>query len=61
MPSTTTKNLEITTADIRSLRTEAAAAGDLAQVKACDRAIDGSKRAIAECKRVILGARDAAA
>ena len=47
----------ITDADIRALRSEAAAAGDSKQVAVCDRALRGDKRARSECERVILDAR----
>lgn len=46
---------------IRSLRTSAGAAGDLAQVSICDRALDGDEAAIVECGNVIadaIGRRD---
>ena len=55
-----TMNTTITTANITTLRDEAAIAGDYAQVKVCERALNGSQRALAECKRVILSARRAA-
>lgn len=43
-------------AAIERLRTEAATAGDLAQVAICDRALDGDETARAECARVIRAA-----
>ena len=42
---------------IAALRSEAAAAGDLAQVAVCDRALDDELEAIGECARVIAAAR----
>jgi hypothetical protein len=53
--TTTTKT--VTTAQIRALRTEAAQAGDQAQVEICDRALDGDEAAVAECARVIAAAQ----
>ena len=53
-----TKTLNITDAQIETLRDEAAAAGDRAQVEICNRALNGSQRARRECARVI---REAAA
>ena len=50
----------MTTSEIRTLRTEAAAAGDQAMVEICDRAIDGDAAAIAECERVQAEAAAAA-
>lgn len=47
----------VTSETIAMLRTEAAAANDQAMVKVCDRALKGSKPAIAECARVISAAR----
>ncbi len=38
---------------IRTLRSEAASAGDSEQVAICDRALDGDQDALAECYRVI--------
>jgi hypothetical protein len=46
---------------IEQLRTEAGAAGDLAQVAICDRALAGDAEAIDECQRVIDEARAIAA
>lgn len=42
----------MTTSEIRTLKIEAAAAGDQAMVEICDRAIDGDAAALAECERV---------
>jgi len=42
-----------TAKNINDLRTEAASAGDMAQVKICDRALSGDTEAIEECARVI--------
>lgn len=39
---------------IRTLRSEAAEAGDLEQIAVCDRALAGDETALAECERVIL-------
>lgn len=47
----------VTLNDIRLLRDVAAIHGDCAQVRICERALNGSKRAIAECRRVIHAAR----
>ena len=47
----------ITERDIEALRDEAGAHGDLEQVKICERALAGSKRAWRECERVIADAR----
>lgn len=47
----------MTADDIRALRTEAAAAGDEAQVAICARALAGDADAIAECVRVRDDAR----
>lgn len=47
----------ITDEQIEALRAEAGAAGDLAQVAICDRAIDGDMQARAECARVIADAQ----
>lgn len=41
---------------IETLRSEAAAAGDMAQVEVCDAALRGDTDAIAECERVIADA-----
>ncbi len=49
---------DLTAAQIRALRDEAGVAGDLAQVRVCDRALAGDLDARDECARVI---RDAAA
>lgn len=49
--------MTVTVEQIESLRTEAAAAGDLEQVAICDRALAGDADAIAECERVIDAAR----
>jgi len=38
---------------IKTLRSEAAEAGDMAQVAICDRAVDGDREAILECARVM--------
>jgi hypothetical protein len=46
----------LTDADIRSLRTEAAAAGDNAQVELCDQALCGDMSARLECERVVVEA-----
>jgi hypothetical protein len=51
---TTTKN--ITTAQLITLCTEAAMAGDTKMVAICRRAIDGSQRAIAACVKAIRAA-----
>lgn len=50
----------ITDEQIATLRAEAGAAGDMAQVAICDRALRGSAAARAECARVIAAARVAA-
>ena len=50
---TLTTSATFTLADVHQLRSEAGAAGDEAMVKVCDRAIGGSKRARAECLKVI--------
>jgi len=47
----------ITNAQIAALATEAAAAGDTATVRACERALAGSARARAVCARIIRAAR----
>lgn len=49
---------EITDAQIKALRSEAASAGDTIQVEYCDDALRGDDDARSECARVI---RDAAA
>lgn len=41
---------------IEALSTEAASAGDMAQVAICDRALAGDAEAVAECARVIADA-----
>jgi hypothetical protein len=46
----------VTNQQIRTLRAEAAEAGDLAQVAICDRAMDGDDAAAVECARVIAEA-----
>ena len=46
----------ITTAQIRALSDEAGAHGDLEQVEVCERALNGSIKAIAKCVRVIRSA-----
>lgn len=46
----------ITDEQIDLLRAEAAAHGDLAQVRLCDRALDGDHTARLECARVIRDA-----
>ncbi len=48
-----TSEATVTTAQIKALRTEAAQAGDLAQVAVCDRAIEGDESAVAACTRAI--------
>lgn len=45
--------MTITDTDIRNLRTESGAAGDFEMVRICDRALNGSAKAIDECVRVI--------
>jgi hypothetical protein len=47
----------VTAETISMLRQEASSAGDQKMVKICDRALKGSKPAIAECARVISAAR----
>lgn len=47
----------ITDEQIATLRAEAGAAGDMAQVAICDRALRGSAAARAECARVIAEAQ----
>lgn len=44
---------------VRELRSEAASAGDDAQVAICDRALSGDAKALEECVRVIQAALDA--
>lgn len=46
----------IATAQIRALRNEAAAAGDTAMVRTCERAIAGSARAMATVRCAIRAA-----
>lgn len=46
----------VTDRQISALRAEAGAAGDLAQVRICDRALRGSRRARRECALVIAAA-----
>ena len=46
---------------IEELRTEAAEAGDMAQVEQCDNALAGNIKARAACVRAIRAARDGAA
>lgn len=46
----------VTTAQIAALRTEAAAAGDTAMVRTCERALAGSARAMATIRRAIRAA-----
>lgn len=48
---------QITDAMIETLRDESGACGDLEQVKICERALRGSKRARRECLKVINAAR----
>ena len=47
---------ETTTEQLQQLRTEAAGAGDLAQVALCDAALAGDDAAMARCARVIADA-----
>ena len=47
----------VTNADLISLLREAANAADLAQVKICNRALLGSKRARKLCERIIRAGR----
>ena len=49
-------SMTLTTAQLHALRSEAAMAGDLAQVRLCDRALRGSVRAVRECRRVLAAA-----
>jgi hypothetical protein len=49
-------NSTITDSTIRQLRSEAASAGDSAQVKICDQALAGDSEAREECERVISAA-----
>lgn len=46
----------LTNAQIRALRTEAATAGDDAQVALCDSALDGDDSARAHCAKAIAAA-----
>lgn len=48
--------MKITSAQIAALKSEAANAGDSKMVAVCDRALDGSRRAIAEVRRVLADA-----
>lgn len=50
--------MSITTEQVRTLRTEAGANGDQAQVAICNSALDGDEAAWKECERVIQDARD---
>lgn len=50
-------NESIGTSQILSLRDEASAAGDVAQVALCDLAVNGDPEARIECERVIRDAR----
>jgi hypothetical protein len=50
---TTKATRTVTTKQIEELRDEAGAAGDMEQVRICERALRGSRRARAECVRVI--------
>jgi hypothetical protein len=58
MKTTTTKTIRIANLvpAIIILRNEAAAAGDMDQVRVCDRALNGSMRARRECARVLRNA-----
>lgn len=49
--------ITITDAQIEALRTEAAAAGDDAQVALCDAALAGDETARARCERAIHAAQ----
>jgi hypothetical protein len=49
--------MEIRDEQVRALRDAAAGAGDLEQVKVCDRALAGSARARRECAKVITYAQ----
>ncbi len=51
------RSIDVTTDMIAALRAEAAAAGDTATVRACDRALAGSARARAVCAKAINAAR----
>lgn len=46
----------VTNRQISTLRNEAATAGDIDQVRMCDRALSGSQRAIRGCVRAIQSA-----
>jgi hypothetical protein len=48
---------EISDEQIRALRDDAGSAGDLKQVKVCDRALGGSARARRECAEVMAYAQ----
>ena len=50
-------NDDVDDESIAALMTEAGAAGDLAQVRLCKRALAGDQRARAACVEVILDAR----
>ena len=54
----TTKTITISRDQMTALRDEAAAHGDSATVRLCDRALDGSRRAQAQVQEII---REAAA
>lgn len=49
---------QMTREDVKALRDESGAAGDLEMVKVCDRALRGSKAALRECAFVILNAQE---
>lgn len=55
----TTTADNVTNSQIRALRAEAAAAGDVEQVQICDRALKQDQDARAECARVIAEAEAA--
>lgn len=55
---TTTRQTEITDEQIRTLRTEAGAAGDDEQVAICTAALNGVLAARVECARVIAEAAE---
>lgn len=48
--------MKITNTQIAALKSEAANAGDSKMVAICDRALDGSRRAVAQVRRVIADA-----
>ena len=48
---------EVSDEQIRALRDDAGSAGDLEQVKVCDRALAGSMRSRRECAKVITYAQ----